>query len=155
MKTEIERKFLVAQMPDITGLPKISYERYFLFCDFQTEIRIQKKWDNYEFERKVKETELSAEKLKFEITKNEFEELKKRSIWEILRDSYIISSSPGISLKVYHWNLEWFQRIEVEFESENDSQNFTIPEWFGKEITGTAFARDSNIMNVSCMNMKT
>ncbi len=149
MKTEIERKFLVSKLPNLNGIEKIPYERYFLFYDEYSEIRIQKKEWIYEFERKIKENDLLAKKQKIEITEDEFMSLRKWSTWEIFRDSYSISSSPNMSLKTYHWDLEWFNRIEVEFASEREAQDFEIPDWLGEEITGTKLARDSSLIWLS------
>ncbi|MDA9129049.1 hypothetical protein N9J72_01060 [Candidatus Gracilibacteria bacterium] len=154
MKTEIERKFLVAELPDLQALEKISYERYFLFCNEQSEIRIQKKGEKYEFERKLKYSELSAEKQKFEISKPEFFKLKEGSIGEIIRESYVISTNPEISLKIYYGDLEGFQRIEVEFENAQKAESFKAPKWFGKEITGKTGSRDFEIINKSFKQLK-
>ena len=154
MKTEIERKFLVDVLPNLEEIEKVSYERYFLFNDVHREIRIQRKWVKYEFERKIKENTLSAEKQKFEISKDEFDRLKESCIGFIIRDSYNISRNPDISLKTYHGNLEWFQRIEVEFESIKQADEFVIPDWFGKEISGKIWARDSEISQMSFYELK-
>jgi len=43
MPSEIERKFLVHEMPSLQHLEAIRYERHFLFVDEHSEIRIQKK----------------------------------------------------------------------------------------------------------------
>ena len=56
-------------MPEVNGQTSINYERYFIF-----------------------------NKEGIEITKNEFEQLKKLSIGEIIRESYLIDE---ISVKVY------------------------------------------------------
>jgi hypothetical protein len=40
---EIERKFLIQELPDLQNIPEITYERYFLEINPDREIRIQKK----------------------------------------------------------------------------------------------------------------
>jgi|GEM_PF-1725678 len=40
---EIERKFLIKEMPNLENLKPTYYERYFLFRSEKIEIRIQKK----------------------------------------------------------------------------------------------------------------
>lgn len=154
MQREIERKFLVKQMPDLHWIKKVSYERYFLFCSENIEIRIQKKWEKFEFERKVTQNVVSAEKQKLEITQDEFLEMKKNAVGEIYRDSYRLSNNPNITLKVYHWDLEWFRRIEVEFDSVEIAHNFEAPEWFWTEITGKLGNRDSGICNITFEQLK-
>jgi len=39
-------------MPDLDDLESIDYDRYFIYNQSGVEIRVQKKWDIYEFERK-------------------------------------------------------------------------------------------------------
>lgn len=52
---EIERKFLIKEMPNLENLKPTYYERYFLFRSEKIEIRIQKKWEKFEFEKKEKQ----------------------------------------------------------------------------------------------------
>ena len=47
---EIERKFLMKKLPDLSGKDCICYERYFLKIQPDFEERIQKKGDTYERE---------------------------------------------------------------------------------------------------------
>ena len=50
---EIERKFLVKQLPDLSGIQAIPYERFYLYADKGVELRVQQRGDEYELERKV------------------------------------------------------------------------------------------------------
>jgi len=92
---------------------------------------------------------LSAKKLKYEITQTEFEQLKKQAPYWIFRKSYKISQEPNISIKVYSDRFEWLQRVEVEFNSEEQAYSFVIPDWFGEEITDSPLGRDSQLINLS------
>lgn len=149
MSNEIERKFLVKTTLDLSNFQKLEYERYFLFRGKRSEIRIQKKWKIYELERKVTENNFSAQKEKLKISEEEFLELKELSQEKIIRKSYKISDNPEITLKIYSWKFEWLQRIEVEFESEKQAQDFKKSEWFWREITGTSLARDSKLLELT------
>lgn len=149
MTKEIERKFLVKTMPNIDGLESFLYERYFLFRNENVEIRIQKKGEKYEFERKEKENNLSSNKQKFEISKEEFDKLKENSKESLVRKSYLLSKSPEISLKIYHGRFEGLKRIEVEFEDEISAKNFLLPNWFGEEITNTPLGKDSKLLDLT------
>ena len=149
MKNEIERKFLIKKMPSLDGLESIDYERYFIYNQAGVEIRVQKKWNIYEFERKETENPLFAKKLKYKITKTEFEQLKKQAPYWIFRKSYKISQEPNMSIKVYSDRFEWLQRVEVEFNSEEQAHSFVIPDWFGEEITDSSLGRDSQLINLS------
>lgn len=73
---EIERKWFVKTLPDLSGLTPVSYERYFLFIGDTVEVRIQKKGNKFEFERKSQISKLTREEQKFEITEEEYETFK-------------------------------------------------------------------------------
>lgn len=149
MNKEIERKFLIKEIPDLDWFESIYYERYFLYRDWLFEIRIQKKWDKYEFERKTKDNLFSSDKIKFEISENEFEKLKSFSNECITRESYVLKWDYNISIKIYHWKYEWFKRVEVEFWTEEEAINFEPLAWFWDEITESPLWKDSKLIELS------
>lgn len=146
---EIERKWLVKRLPDLSGLSPISYERNFLYIGDEVEIRIQRKGDKYQFERKSQVGKLSREEQVFDITEEEFNALKKQSLKAILRDSYILQKSPQITIKIYKGVHEGLIRAEVEFESEIEAEKFVPLDWFGEEITETPLGRDKLLISLS------
>ena len=152
--TEIERKFLVKTLPDLSNLKPIRYERHYLNKDTGLEKRIQKKGDNYELEELQSELGLSRVKFKKEITLKEFEQLKKQAREAIIRDSYQISDNPQVSIKIYHGRFEGLIRVEVEFSSEEQAKDFQPLQWFGLEITDTPLARDSSLLGLSNEHLK-
>ncbi len=155
MKNEIERKFLVKKMPSLKWLEAICYERCFLIRNEKIEIRVQKKAEKYEFERKEKSSNLFAKKQKIEIQKKEFERFKKTTKEEIIRDSYILDNKdPEISVKVYHGRFEGLVRVEVEFSDEKSAKKFTPPKWFWKEITDSPLGKDSKLLDLSDKEFK-
>ncbi len=121
---EIERKWLVKNLPDLSNLMLVKWERYFLFINDKIEIRIQKKGDKYELERKSVLSKLSREEVKFEITKDEYDTLEKYCSKSIIR-------------------------AEVHFTSEEEAEAFKPLDWFGKEITDSPLGRDKTIINLS------
>ena len=48
-----------------------------------------------------------------------------------------MQKNPRIVLRVYQGDYEGLKRVEVNFNSIEDSQSFTPLDWFGKEITST------------------
>lgn len=146
---EIERKWLVKRLPDLSGLSPISYERNFLYIGDEVEIRIQRKGDKYQFERKSQVGKLSREEQVFDITEEEFNALKRQSVKAILRDSYLLQKSPQITIKVYKGDHEGLIRAEVEFESEVEAEKFVPLDWFGEEITETPLGRDKLLISLS------
>jgi len=146
---EIERKWFIKIIPDLTGLQSIPYERHFLYIGADIEIRIQKKGDKYIFERKQEVNDLTRDNTIFDITQAEFEALKKLSIKSIIRHSYPLHSIPGGSLKMYQGDFEGLVRAEIEFDSEDEANAFIPPTWFGKEITNSALGKDKKLVQLS------
>lgn len=154
MKNEIERKFLVRTLPDLIDIEKVEYERYFLFNANNSEIRLQKKGSKFELERKVLISHHERKREKLELTQEEFDALKPLNTIPIIRDGYKISTNPDVSVKIYHGQYEGLVRAEVEFESLEKLELFRPPDWFGKEITDTPLARDSELVRLSAEEFK-
>ena len=149
MIKEIERKFLVKKLPNLSKLRCVPYERYFLEITSKSETRIQRKGENYEHEKKFVESDLTRKTKKSNISKQEFEKFKKQAKKSITRDSYQMSENPDISIKIYHGDYEGLVRAEVEFKNEEEARKFKPLDWFGKEITGTPLGKDARLINLS------
>ncbi len=149
MALEVERKFFVKNMPDLSHLKAIRDERYYLYSGEGVELRFQKHGEDYELERMVEYTNLSRTQEKIKITKNEFETLKQFGKGPIVRESYLISENPQITIKIYHGKFEGLIRAEVEFESLDGAQQFKPLDWFGKEMTDMSIAKDAKLVDVA------
>jgi CYTH domain-containing protein len=149
MSKSITRKFLPKKLPNLEGKSKDTYERFYLYNQNSIVIRIQKVNNKYELERKANESDLVREGSKFEITKGEYEHLKKFAEASIQRDSYKIQEGPKIVLRIYYGDYEGLSRIEVNFDSEDEANLFIPMDWFGKEITGTPLAQDGHLLKLS------
>ncbi len=149
MKKQIKRKFLVKKLPNLKWIDPVLYERYFLLRNDIMDIRVQKKWEKYQFERKEEENTLCAKKRAFDIDKKEYERLKSSSTEEIIRTSYKIQTDPKITLKIYSSRFDWLKRIEVSFKTEQAAEQYKPLEWFWKEITWTTLAKDSKLIDLS------
>lgn len=68
MSNEIERKFLISKMPDLSNFESVRYERYYIYRDGNIEMRVQKKGEQYEIERKEMVNTLKAIKTKMVIS---------------------------------------------------------------------------------------
>jgi CYTH domain-containing protein len=149
MSKSISRKFLPKQLPNLDGKNKDIYERFYLYNQNSIVIRIQKVNDKYELERKANESDLVRNGAKFEITKDEFDQLRNLAKESIQRESYEIQEYPKIVLRIYHGDYEGLNRIEVNFDNEDQANSFTPLDWFGKEITGTPLAQDGHLLKLS------
>lgn len=177
MKTEIERKFFVKTMPDLSGIKPQKYERYFLErgsgaknrlengaenrsenrpengAKRATEIRISKVDDSYKYEVKREISALERTREKREITKEKFDRLKQGTHEAIIRDRYNIpsdhDSTHEIAIQIYHGRFEGLIRAEVEFETQEDAEAFVPLPWMGEEMTGLPIARDSKLPDLT------
>lgn len=155
MNNEIERKFFVKEMPDLSGIQPLHYERYFLERSKETEIRISKINEAYKYEKKTRISKLERTREKKDITKEEFEKLKKDAGDGILRDRYDLSKNPDISIQIYRGRFEGLIRAEVEFKSVREAEDFVPPSWMGKEMTDLPIAYDSKLINLSTEEFQT
>jgi adenylate cyclase len=146
---EIERKWLIAEMPDLSALHKLEFERYFVYIGEDVEIRVQRVNDRYSFERKQEQSSTTRDEQRLDITPAEFSFFKSIATKGIRRDAYELSRNPDTSIKIYHGDYEGLVRVEVEFQSEDDARSFIPPSWFGPEITETALGRDKNLIRLS------
>jgi adenylate cyclase len=147
-KNEIERKFFVREMPELTGIKPIKYERFILEACEDKEVRITKINDVCIKEIKTKSSELGRATESVKITAADFDSLKKQAIGSLLRDKYVIPGSPEIHLQVYHGEHDGLVRAEVEFGSELEARAYTPEEWMGEEMTGMPIARDSQLIGL-------
>lgn len=143
---EIERKWILSRLPDVGNQLPVKYERHFLFIGEGVEVRIQRKADKFEFERKVESNDLTRIGEKFEITEAEFNHFKQYAVGSIVRESYILQ---GISIKVYKGKHSGLIRAEVEFNSEEEAQKFKPLDWFGEEITDLPVGKDKKLSQLS------
>lgn len=149
MPSEIERKFLVVALPDLSRLRPVQYERYYLERTPSKEVRIQAVNDAFEMETKQQISDLERTTEKKIISKDEFARLKRDASESILRDSYFIHDQPKTTIKVYHGRFEGLVRAEIEFVSSFEAKKYTPESWMGPEITDTSLGRDSKLIDLS------
>ena len=57
---------------------------------------------------------------------------------------FIEENNYTYELDVYN-NIDNLLTVEVEFESQEDAENFSVPEWFGEEITNIKEFKNKNL----------
>lgn len=146
---EIERKFLIKEMPDLYGRTPLRYERYYLRVEPGYEERIQRVGDAYEREVKVARSELERTTDKTPITEEEFNTLQSQAQSAIIRDSYLVSENPEVTIKIYHGVYGGLARAEVEFSSVEEAKAYTPEDWMGEDITESPLGKDSKLVGLS------
>ena len=135
---EIERKFLIKSLPEnLEQYPNEDIiQGYLAIMEDGTEVRLRKKGDRY-FQTVKSGSGKTRMELEIEITEEQYNLLWNATEGKrVEKKRYEIPHENGtIELDIYAGNLEGLLSVEIEFENEEDSNNFTSPEWFGEEVT--------------------
>lgn len=131
---EIERKFLVKEMPCLDGCEKSEIVQGYISLTPETRIR---KRDNKYYLTIKGEGDVVREETEKEVTEKEGKELFSRVGSKLIEKTrYLINIGKYIAeLDIYKSHLEGLVVVEVEFETEADANNFVPPLWFGEDIS--------------------
>lgn len=142
---EIERKFLLNDIPDLSGYSSDEIEQAYL--SFEPEIRIRKKGSKFFITMKG-EGSLSRTEVEKEIDSTIYEILINLLQGRLIKKTRCkIGLKDGLvaELDVYHEKLEGLYTVETEFRSEEQASLFELPVWFGKEITEDKRYKNKNL----------
>ncbi len=131
---EIERKFLVEQIPDLTGIRHSKIVQGYI--SFSPETRIRKKDDTYYLTKKG-EGMVAREEIEIEVSKKEADAYFERVISNLIEKTryYIPLGKLTAELDIYEGKFKGLVVVEVEFESLDDANAFVPPLWFGEDIS--------------------
>lgn len=138
---EIERKFILKKIAfSLFAIEKIySIEQY--YTSINPEIRLRKITDyenksaKYYLTQKDEEN-LAREEITKEVPESFYLNQKKNKIGnEIHKLRYVVKLEDGTIAKIDLFTNYNLNIAEVEFNSEEEANNFRPPKWFGKEIT--------------------
>jgi CYTH domain-containing protein/CHAD domain-containing protein len=136
---EIERKFLVAEMPGgESGRTEI--EQGYLALDEETEVRLRRAGVDFFLTAKSGHGEV-REEVEVPIDPGAFARL-----WNLTKGRRVSKTRHYVplgeelraELDVYDGALDGLRTVEVEFDSREDAERFQPPPWFGEELTGDA-----------------
>ena len=133
---EIERKFLVKEIPDkLDTFERIDMTQGYL--NTNPVVRIRKENDDYVLTYKGSGL-LSRSEYNLPLNEESFEHLLKKCDGIIISKSrYKIPLENGLiaELDIFKGDLDSLKLVEVEFGSVEEANNFIPPEWFGKDVT--------------------
>ena len=144
MKT-YERKFLVKDekdIPDLSNIEHILYERYFMYIGQDGQVRVQKRGEKYEIESVFGEY-----RKKIKITRQAFEKLSRNCERVIKRETYPLGN--GMKIKKYLGQYSGLYIVDIEFSDREQFYRFKKPDWLGCEITSTVLGKDGQIILLS------
>ena len=133
---EIERKFLVKEIPDkLDTFERIDMTQGYL--NTNPVVRIRKENDDYVLTYKGSGL-LSRSEYNLPLNEESFNHLIKKCDGIIISKSrYKISLKNNLiaELDIFKGDLDSLKLVEVEFNSVEEADNFTPPEWFGEDVT--------------------
>ncbi|MGN0466425.1 MAG: CYTH domain-containing protein [Lachnospiraceae bacterium] len=147
---EIERKFLVKQLPDnLENYEARQIEQAYL-CTSPV-VRIRKKDEDYILTYKSSGM-LERMEEEMPLTKESYEHLREKADGNIItKIRYLIPEENGllIELDCFLGVFEGFVMAEVEFESIEQARAYNAPEWFLEEVTYDKNCHNSNLSKMS------
>lgn len=152
---EIERKFLVKTLPDnLNNYPSSNIEQGYL-CNAPV-VRVRKNDDKYILTYKSGGM-MKREEYEHPLTAESYEHLIAKADGLIIsKTRYRIPDNDGllIELDVFHGPLEGFVMAEVEFSSEEQALSYTLPDWFGCDVTKNPAFHNSRISGMNKAELK-
>lgn len=147
MPIEIERKFCVQEMPNLTAHSGVAIAQGYLAVDVAgTEIRVRREGGHY---YQTVKTGMGIKRIEVEmaLTRVQFDILwpltAGRRVKKVRYE--LIEGKWTIELDVYRGRLKGLVVAEVEFESVVESARFVPPPWFGREVTDDARYKNANL----------
>lgn len=145
MPKEIERKFLLAAIPDklVIQEKKTIYQSYLAVGKEEVRIRriqYENLPDKFYLTYKNRLGEKTVrEEIEIEITGATYDQLNNRSK-PVIKDRFLISIHNNLWAEADIYSNIGFdlKTVEVEFRSLEDAESFISPGWFGRELTGTS-----------------
>ncbi|MBP3489408.1 MAG: CYTH domain-containing protein [Roseburia sp.] len=147
---EIERKYLVKTLPEnLDQYPCRQIAQGYLNTD--PVVRIRRSDDTYTLTYKGKGL-LVREEYNLPLNAESFEHMKQKIDGILItKRRYLIpfAEKYTIELDVFEGELAPLVLAEVEFETEEEANTFTPPEWFGEDVTFSTEYHNSTLSQSS------
>jgi adenylate cyclase len=133
---EVERKFLVPNLPDL-GAEAEEIEQGYLAVGSDAEVRLRRKGDRLLLTAK-RGGGLSRDEAEVDLDRDAFERLWPLTDGRRLhkRRHVVPHGELAIEVDVYAGELEGLVVAEIEFDSEEAARAFEPPDWLGEDVTG-------------------
>lgn len=133
---EIERKYLVNTLPEhLENYPCRILEQGYL--NTSPVVRIRR--DNEKYELTYKSAGLmSRQEYNLPLDQESYEHLLTKIDGRLIKKKrYMIPLFSGLTaeLDIFEEDLAPLQLVEVEFQTEEQANTFTVPDWFGEDVT--------------------
>lgn len=159
---EIERKFLVRSLPENPEqYPHSELEQGYI-SGGGTTVRIRRDGERYLLTIKKKPKGLTSpceeamvrEEIEEEIDEDLYRRLSSYTETPMLRKTRyrIPYGKYTVELDLYHGVLEGLATAEIEFPSVQEAMAATVPEWFGRDVSGDKRFRNSRLATLTSLD---
>lgn len=136
---ELERKFLIKELPKLEKKKFVDIEQGYLVSTYDLEVRIRR-IDNKKFFQTIKlkgDLSLERKEIEFELSKSQFFKLWPNITGNKVSKKRYFHKEKGrvFEVDVYRDGLNGLKIAEIEFKSLKDANGFVPPTWLGKEVT--------------------
>jgi adenylate cyclase len=134
---EVERKFLVGELPDLAATDSDEIEQGYLAIGSDGEVRVRQKGERLVLTAK-RGSGLSRDEAEVELDQASFSELWPLTEGRRLhkRRHVVPHGDLKIEVDIYEGDLEGLCVAEIEFASEEEAKSFDPPDWLGEDVTG-------------------
>jgi adenylate cyclase len=136
--TEIERKFLVRQLPDgLATCPHADmWQGYLVTAPDGVQVRLRKAGEQCSLTYKRNRGSVREER-EIELTREQFDVLWPATEGRRLTKTryHVPLGNRVVEIDVYSGKRNGLIVAEVEFESEESARNFDVPEWLGDDVS--------------------
>lgn len=139
MNSEIERKYLVFNLPDLSNLESKTYKQGYTFSFHHDQVRLRKSINSKELTQLTIKRGDGEKRREFEIPLTEFQFEK---LWPATEGKRVQKTryfypldSHEAEVDVYDGCLDALRTVEVEFDTCLDAKDFHPPGWFGPDVT--------------------
>lgn len=141
---EIERKFLIKELPDLSKYEYHDIEQAYVLTN--PVIRARKKDSSYILTVKG-QGKMAREEFELPLTEEAFAQLKSKAEGIVItKRRYLIPYGEyTIELDIFGGSLTGLNMAEVEFESVEAAESFTGPDWFAEDVTEDTSYHNSNM----------
>ena len=144
---EIEKKYLLSYLPlDIHEVSRSNIEQHYFMLEGKSEarVRLKEKAGKKSFYLTIKAGEgMTRTEVELPISEAQYDELASTTGRSVIKTRIV--TEEGFEVDLYHGHLEGLATVEKEFQTEEEANSFTPPDWFGRDVTNDSRYKNKNL----------
>ena len=148
MVNGIERKFLVKNLPNLSGIIPVLYDKHFIQGGDVIEEAVQKRGGIFEYEKKVCLSRHECSIQRSAINEKEFDRLKTYALHVLSYESYTYDSYYETRIIIFKGLHAGLIRADVYFTTQEEADDYEIELWMGREVTSSPLGIDKLLVSL-------